>query len=158
MSQVRILFDGWGPASDAARLGAEDAVTALAFMVQARAQRNITANGSVDTGAMRNSIYVHARGKSNRVQSIAAAVQAGAGPGAKSPKGHLVPIATPGTVIVGPLRAKVAVCVEYGIYVEMGTKYAGAKPYLAPAFAEVNKRAQKIAAQYVQDRLKGAIK
>lgn len=99
-------------------------VAAAAFEVEALAKVNITNNGQVDTGFMRQSVY------------------------ASTPKGSTTPAASgvfystteqrlvertalPSSATPGDTSAIVAVAAEYGIYQEI------AQPYLYPALERV---------------------
>lgn len=82
---------------------------AIAFRIEAGAK----AKAPVDTGALRNSIYTECGGQKSGT------------PGDNpfpSPKGS--------DAHVGP-------SVEYGLFVEFGTRHMGAQPFLVPAVREV---------------------
>jgi len=100
---------------------APQVVRALAFEIQGRAAQN----APVDTGALRNSIYVRT-------------YDADPFPGI-STDAKRVRLPRPGNdkhAVIGP-------SVEYGLYVEMGTQRMGAQPYLAPAVASVRQQFER---------------
>lgn len=125
MLSVRITRDRLGELSELMRENASKAVRATAFNIVLDAQ----GYAPVDTGALKNSIYVVTDDNSGyqNASSDARAVSADVEmlPEMAAPKSDLTAI--------------VAVGAEYGLYVEMGTVNAPAQPYLEPA-AENNRR------------------
>lgn len=135
--------------------GLEKAIRALAFGLQAQAQENIRANGTIDTGALFNSVYTETADESGRDSALSAAQSAAASPGKKTGKPHLANPATPVTDVSGQrFRAKVGVCVEYGLYVEMGTVHTGAHPYMAPAVDKIKAKAQSVVEKFIAEEVK----
>lgn len=92
-----------------------DAVRATAFAIQRKAQ----VKAPVDTGALRNSIYVRMGRSEGQMPPVE-----GDGERAELPQPE-----DDDTAHVGP-------SVEYGLYVEMGTERMAAQPYLLPAVNE----------------------
>lgn len=88
-----------------------DVVAAIGFAIQAKAAQIAPR----DTGALVNSIYVRTF-DSNPLPSVTTEANRVQLPRPENNK----------NVIVGP-------SVEYGLYVEMGTRSMGPRPYLAPA-------------------------
>lgn len=92
----------------------EQAIRAVGFAVEAHAK----ANAPVDTGALQNSIYT----VTARHDGYPAVDTDGERVRLPSPRGD--------EGFVGP-------SVEYGLYVETGTRYTSAQPYLMPAVRAV---------------------
>ncbi len=159
--------DSFNAANEAVREGMKRAVRAAAFAVQSKAIDNLTEDGTVDTGTLRRSVYVVCDGTDERAAKLAEALALAKSPGTKkkpngklqSPKGHpnAAP-AVPGPPIDTAYQAKTAVAVDYGVYVEFGTVDMAAKPFLKPALEEVGKQFEKMAAAYVAEALKAALK
>jgi len=141
--------------------GLSNAIRALGFAVQARASDNVEKVDAIDTGALRASIFTDTNGSKTRDQAVAAAIAAGKNPGVHSGKPQLeTVIAAEGEQVEGPFEAKVGVCVNYGIYVEMGVNNAfgrniriPARPYLLPAAEEVRGEAAEVTKRFIQDEL-----
>lgn len=162
MSGFRINLDKFDTADARVSSGLSDAVRALAFAVQARAIDGVEEIDAIDTGALRSSIYVNAQGDDGRPEAVADAITAGKSPGKKSKKPHVeTVIAAEGKAVAGPHEAKVGVCVNYGIYVEMGVEGAfgreglnfPARPYLMPAAESVGQDADAVTRQFIKDAL-----
>ncbi len=96
----------------------DEAVRKAAFDIQGKAQAIITANGQVDTGFMKNSVYVvtHDESTYNDVQAPEEGQELL--PQVEKPKAH---------------EAVIAVGASYGVYQEFGTMHQPARPYLTPA-------------------------
>ena len=100
----------------------DKAVRKAAFDIQAHAQANITANESVRTGFLKNSVYVTTDEKSTYGEVQEPQEGQELLPEVEQPKKH---------------SAVVAVGANYGVFIEFGTVHMGPKPYLAPAVALV---------------------
>lgn len=158
MSEVRIDTSGLNLAKIAISAAVGKTTRALAFAVQEQAVENIRDIGAVDTGALLNSIYVETEGQNQRPQSRTASMNAAASIGRKSgkasPNGD-EPIQ--GEPVTGH-TARVASCVEHGIYVEMGVTgsatgdHAG-RPFLIPAAHEVQSKAEGVLGAILQEEL-----
>lgn len=97
---------------------ADRIVRKTAFDLQGEAMQR----APVDTGYLKNSIYV-------RTEDSSGYAEAGEKAGEQNPEGQMLPeVPRP-----GKHTAIVAVGAEYGIYVEMGTARRAATPFLAPA-------------------------
>ena|SRR5579885_853141 len=113
-------FNHFNELADAFHTALSQVVRKAAFDVQAAA----ATAAPVDTGFLRNSIYVET------------ATDSTYGQGASSPPegASLLPeIEKP----EDDLTAYIGVGANYGIYQEMGTRYMPAHPYLAPAVEQV---------------------
>lgn len=103
---------------------AKELVKKAAFELEARAKLE----AKVDTGFMRNSIYTVTFAGSG----YAAAKQAAE---AANPDARMIgEVGTP-----GEYQAFVAVGAEYAIYVEYGTRFMAAQPFMTPAVEQVRK-------------------
>ncbi len=162
MSGFRITLDKFDTADARVSGGLSEAIRALASAVQARAVDNVQEIDAIDTGALRASIFVTADGEDGRAEAVSDAIAAGKTVGKKSKKPHLeTVIAEPGETVSGALEAKVGVCVNYGIYIEMGVEGAfgreglnfPARPYLLPAAADVAQDAPTVTRRFIQDAL-----
>ena len=152
----KVTFDRFPVANEAAVRAVSKAVRAIAFGVQESAIERIREQDAIDTGAMRNSVYVETDEVNERASKLAAAIAAGGSPGIHSGKPHHVVPASPNGSGLEELQARVGVCVEYGVYVEMGTVKMAARPFMAPAGEEMQKLAQGVAAQFLADELGNA--
>lgn len=105
----------------AAKVGktCEQIIMSLAFDIEAQAKMN----APVDTGALRNSVYVEGKEKSDYQQ-------AAAGVTSRRPDVETERHPAPS----GKVIANVGPCVEYAEYVELG---ANAQPFLTPAVYSV---------------------
>lgn len=157
-----IKFDKFKVADKAVAKGLSQALAALGFAIQDRAVDNIQQIEAIDTGAMRASVYVDTDGVPGRESAVAAAIREGANVGQHSGKPHLeTVIAEEGTKVDGPNEVKVGVCVNYGIYVEMGVEGAFGidglnfqpRPYLSPAAEEVRGEADVVTRRFIQDAI-----
>lgn len=97
-------------------------IAKAAFDVQAGAQ--ILA--PVDTGALKNSIYVSTSRDSTYRRAVQEALKA-------NPKAEIVDEVRPSA----PLQVIVGAAVRYAPYVEFGTRRMAARPYLRPAVDRV---------------------
>lgn len=113
-------------------------VRKTAFEIQSDAQ----SLAPRDTGFLANSIYVKTSKDSSYSQ---------AGQPSKEGSSLLPEVETP----PDDQTAYVAVGANYGIYVEYGTRYTPAQPYLTPA-VEAGKEALEAAAMEIEGMLKGA--
>lgn len=95
----------------------EEVIKAVAFQVEAIAKRL----APVDTGALRNSIYVRF---SDSNPSTTVTVE------------ELPKPTNQFSAVIGP-------SVEYAIYVELGTSFMSAQPYLLPALREVEQQLEQ---------------
>lgn len=115
------------------------AVKKVAFDLQANVQKQITANGQVVTGFMRNSVYV----VTNKTSTYEA-----------SGDEMLPQVETP----PDPHTAYVAVGASYAIYPNYGTRYMPAKPFWEPAIEETRRSMpEKMATLISLDNLSGTI-
>lgn len=131
-------FDHFPQISTALHTALSQVIRKVAFDIQANAQ----VGAPVDTGFLKNSIYVVTSDSSDY------------GQGASSPPkdASLLPeVAHPDD----DLTAIIAVGANYGIYVEMGTVRMAPQPYLAPA-AEKARRGFEQAISAIEDKLKAA--
>ena len=162
MSGFRINLDKFDAADRRVSEGLSDAVRALAFAVQARAVDEVELVDAIDTGALRASIYVSTEDNDGRPEAVAEAIAEGRNPGKKSGKPQpKTEIALEGTSPSGEHEAKVGVCVNYGIYVEMGVENAfgrgiviPARPYLLPAAESVREDAAAVTRRFIEDALR----
>jgi hypothetical protein len=99
-------------------------------------ERDAKMRAPVDTGALRASIYTVTHGTSGYSRGIRSVARR-RGKSAQAPS-----IGSPAS----PLEAIVAVGVNYGIYVELGTHKMAAQPYLIPA-AEAHRKAFQVGAR-----------
>ncbi len=102
---------------------AERAMMICGGKAESYAKQNLTDNGSVDTGLLRNSITFARSGMSANTGSYSASNGGGAGSysgSAPSDKG-------------GEKSVYIGTNVEYAPFVELGTSRSRAKPYLRPA-------------------------
>jgi HK97 gp10 family phage protein len=102
-------FNHWGQIANALPKVASQIVRKAAFDIQAQA----ASRAPVDTGFLKNSIYTVTADSSTY----------------KGGDKSLPEVETP----ENDQTAYVAVGAEYGIYVEMGTRFAPAQPYFYPA-------------------------
>jgi len=101
--------------------------TAMDIVVQAQD------NAPVDTGFLKNSLYMVAQGQSTYGDVGNPAVKEGKH-GLNKIDSYVLPeIVAPGD----DLTAYAAVGANYGVYVETGTKHAAAQPFLGPAVEAV---------------------
>jgi HK97 gp10 family phage protein len=105
-----------------------------AFDIQAAA----AANAPVDTGNLRNSIYTKTSEGNNY------------------PGGANTNIIDDQVPDVDEWTAYVAVAAAYGIYVEMGTRFMGAQPYLEPAVDGYASTFESVMGQ-LEDAIRGAM-
>ena len=112
-------------------------VRKTAFDIEARAKMR----AAVDTGAMKNSIYVTlGTGESNYTDAVADALD-------KNPMAAILPeAAKPGEheALIGP-------SVEYGPDVEYGTVKMAAQPFMTPAAEEVRDAFKKAMGQMLKE-------
>lgn len=161
-SGVKITLDNFPALTAEIVQGVGQGVRALAFAVQEQAIENIREVDAIDTGALRNSIYVETSEANERATALASAVAAGKTVGKKSGKAGAVAAADPGEGLLGDgLTVRVASCVEHGAYVEMGVTASAygdqpPRPFLHPAAAAIQPKAQGVVAQYVADAVAGA--
>jgi HK97 gp10 family phage protein len=97
------------------------AIRQTAFSVEFDAKQN----APVDTGALRASIYISTKDESGYGPSIAEAIGVSISATAS--------IATEFPQPTDPLHAVVAVGMSYGPYLEFGTRFMPAQPFLGPA-------------------------
>lgn len=115
---IRIHFDRLPGLPERLNKRVAVAVRKAAFEIEAEAKSRVP----VDTGALKNSIYTVTDQGSTYGQAAGAAVSA-------NPRSKEVPeMAKPPGV-----SAIVAVAIDYGIYVEMGTRKMEPQPFLGPA-------------------------
>ena len=110
------------------------------MMAESKAKETITANKSVDTGLLRNSITFARGGKSANIASYTA--DSGGGSGSYS-----------GTAPVDPTdqhAVYIGTNVEYAPFVELGTIRADAKPFLRPSASEIGKKLKEIIKKELQ--------
>lgn len=116
--EVTTLFNLFPELPAAIQTAVKRAVRKAAFDIQADAMRG----AAVDTGFLKNSIYVVTEGSSNYER---AAIRAG-----KKSDAEMLPEVDPPP---DKMTAYVAVGADYGVYVEFGTINMAAQPYLTPA-------------------------
>lgn len=102
----------------------ERALTRIGLQAEGYAKKELTKNGNVDTGLLRNSITFAISGESANTSSY----KADRGDGSGSYSGT-APNDKDKSVYIGTN-------VEYGDYVELGTSQSKAYPYLKPAATE----------------------
>lgn len=140
--QSRIEFDD-GPLKALLKASPElahELALSLGFEVEARAK----VLAAVDTGFMRNAVYVNAQGHEGHGVAESAAQ-------AMDEKASMFPspaVPPKGTV-------EVVAGAEYSIYVETGTATAGAQPFLAPALAETAANADAHGKALIERHTKG---
>lgn len=100
----------------------DEALEALALLIEGKAKVNIVDNDQVDTGFMLNSVYTVSRRGMHGYDAAASAAAAKSANAAMGP---------PATFADDTQRALVAVGAEYAIYQEM------ANPFLYPALEQV---------------------
>ena len=158
MGDVRLDTSGLNLAKVAIGAAVNKTVRALAFAVQEQAVENIRDQGAIDTGSLLNSIYVETRAASLRPQSRTAAMTAAASVGKKSGK----PSQNGADPAQGPPveehQARVASCVEHGIYIEMGVSGSAtgdhaARPFLAPAAHSIQDKGDGVLAAILSEEL-----
>ncbi|MCW5936726.1 MAG: hypothetical protein KIT11_05410 [Fimbriimonadaceae bacterium] len=153
MAEVRLRIDRFDLAKSGVRKGLDGAVRALASECQARAIDNIgaypEARRPIDTGAMQASIYVETADSSERQEALARAAEqyATASRAEAPPEGAASPRPA-------DLEAKVAVGVEYGVYVEQGTPKMAARPFLEPALASLEAETERVVKEAVAEALR----
>jgi len=112
-------------------LGAMRALTKTCFDTEAYAKLLITEQDAVDTGALRASVYVNVENINEYDRAVMESIQRASRPGIKSGRAraieHLPPVAA------RPFEGVVAVAAEYGIHVELGTRFMQPRPFLGPA-------------------------
>ncbi len=131
-------FNHFGELADAFHTALSQVVRKAAFDVQAAA----ATGAPVDTGFLRNSIYVETASDSTY------------GQGASSPPkdAYLLPeIEKP----EDDLTAYIGVGANYGIYQEMGTVHMPAHPYLAPAVEQVRPNFEKVLSK-IEEKMREA--
>lgn len=140
---------------------ADKAVRAVAFALLEQATQNIQEVGAVDTGALLGGGYVATSTKSDRDAAVAKSVSKSSS-GSKNGKNRKpkVSMAIPSGNPAKLGEAKVAFAPEHAVYVEMGVDNAfgqgiqiPARPFLHPAVAEIEGRAEQIAGEVVRDSL-----
>jgi len=87
-----------------------------------KVEQNAKMRAAVDTGAMRNSIYVVTPDSDSYTQAAGAAKAA-------NPNAETSPLPQP----TGEFTAHVGPAVEYAVYVELGSHKMAAQPFLVPA-------------------------
>lgn len=107
----------------------DDLVREVAFEVQIRAQEK----APIDTGALANSIYVRTSKGEGMPVLPPEKYSSKQGRSVKLGQRVELPRVKPGEAAVGP-------SMEYGLYVEFGTKHMKAQPYLGPALRAVASR------------------
>jgi HK97 gp10 family phage protein len=131
--------------------GAADAMAKLALDTEAKAKMNITDQNAIDTGAARASIHTEFQGHSGYSEAISEARSVASKPGMHS--------GTPSnpqfypSIKADELEAVVAVGVEYGALIELGTVHMSPRPFLEPAVNEVFGAAEGIIVEAINRRL-----
>ena len=121
----------------------EKALTMIGGLIESAAKEQLTANGSVDTGLLRNSITYALGG-----EYPAAAQYTNNGNGTDKAGRKIDPkegtYDTPAPADTGSERTVyIGTNVEYAPYVELGTSRMTAKPYLRPAVENNRKKIEK---------------
>lgn len=102
--------------------------------IVANTQLRMTENDTIDTGALRASVYASTPGHSGYEEINPYALAAKPGRKSKRPNHGFVMLAE---VECGENEAIAAVGAEYGIYVEMGTVFTQPNPAFIPSSQEV---------------------
>ena len=110
------------------------ALQTVGMMGESQAKRNLTANKSVDTGLLRNSITYARGGKPANISSY----KADKGDGSGSYSGVM------GKDSKDQYSVYIGTNVEYAPYVELGTSRSSPKPYLHPAANTVGSKMESI--------------
>ncbi len=139
MGSIEMGKDNSGSHKRRLEAAIEKALTMIGGVIESAAKEQLTANGSVDTGLLRNSITYALGGE----YPAAASYTNNAGSKDKAGReitGKQGTYEQPAPADTGNKRTVyVGTNVEYAPYVELGTSRMGAKPYLRPA-VENNKR------------------
>lgn len=133
--------------------GAKLAIRKAGLDIEAKAKENVTINDTIDTGSMRASIFFTTGSQSNYDKAKSEAEAAAAEPGRKSGQARSIQMA-PEERPEDDLTAIIAVGVEHGIYVELGTVDMDANPYLTPAAEEVMGVLDEVLAKYINREVK----
>ena len=138
MSKVRIKFNKLPRYAREFPVAVDAAVRELAFNVHREALNNLellvysgpepTKTGYVRTGALRNSLYVRTS-KDDAMQSAISSARAA---------NTNVPIGSEPAFTRRLGSAQIGVAVEYGVFIEYGTRFNPAKPFLGPAIESLN--------------------
>lgn len=143
MGSIEISGDNSGAAKRRVEEAVEKALIMAGGIVESAAKETLTANGSVDTGLLRNSITYALGGE----YPAAAQYTNNAGGTSKSGKkiegktGAYGSAAPPDT---GSERTVyIGTNVEYAPYVELGTSKMSAKPYLRPAVEQSREKIKR---------------
>lgn len=135
--------------------GTDRGIRKLALDIEAEAKKRITAQGAIDTGTLRASIFSDFAGHNGYGRAEAAANVAAWKPGRHSKKvnvGFLEHGMFP-EERAGVGEAIVAVGALYGAYVEFGTVHTGARPFFGPAVDKVLAEAPVIVVEEINKRL-----
>ena len=108
----------------------EQVMKKLAFDVEAKAKMK----APVLTGALRNSIYTETKAGGDYANASGKAMGAAWGEGGRISETEQLPKPT------GNIVAVVGACIEYALWVEIGTEKKGKRPYLLPAAEEVSNK------------------
>ena len=108
---------------------------AIGMAAETHAKKNITANNSIDTGRLRNSITYALAGKQPHVKEYRANKRSDSEKKSKS-KRTIYSYSGTAPGIAGEKIVYIGTNVEYAKYVELGTSRQAAKPFLKPAAAD----------------------
>ena len=143
MGNIEMDHDNSGSFNRRLDAAIEKALTMIGGVIESAAKEQLTANGSVDTGLLRNSITYALGGE------YPAAASYGNNAGSKDKAGREIvdkqgTYEQPAPADTGSTRTVyVGTNVEYAPYVELGTSRMGAKPYLRPAVENSRKKIEK---------------
>lgn len=118
---------------------------AMAFRCQAYTQANIQANGTIDTGAYLNGIYVQVPGQDD--------YDKGAGQVESRRPGHAVPHES--ALDESGMDAAVVCAANYGWILEFGGEKRRAYPAMIPAHDKATAELEKVAALLLLEGLEG---
>lgn len=119
--------------------------------IVAGTQDRMTENDTIDTGALRASVYASTPGQSGYEQVDAYALALKPGKKSKRPNHNFVMLPE---VECGENEAIAAVGAEYGIYVEMGTVYTAPNPAFIPASQELIDSFEEVVKTLVEEETK----
>lgn len=131
-------------AFDAVDDGMSVLVRTLAFAIQEETQNQISEMDAIDTGAMRNSVYVETDDKSGKSQALSSARAA-------RPDAQGVSSST----TVGKHQARTAVGVNYARFVHDGANGTAPRPFLHNASEMIQGEADDMAGRILRDKLRG---
>jgi len=120
-ADVRTTYDVTGKLKKGFSDMAQDAITKLVFDGEGVAKQAVTDYNAIDTGALKSSIYAAVPGESHYGPAKSEALS-------KRPDAEIVSEHQLGGS-AGRATGLVAVGVAYGVYVNFGTAFMGARPF-----------------------------